>query len=389
MKKNAVVEFIRDNPLDWRKKLSSEPYHITIKNKEGENLYIFNYNMVKSDFTNPVVCQSRGLILRVTDLPDYPELGVLPETRVDVCCWPFDKFFNIGETQAAVVDWATAKIQEKIDGSIIKLWYDDVDLMWRVSTNGVIDANECDLQLSSVNAKSFGQLFMSVAKTKLAEASVRDLLNKNLTYIFELTSPFNRVVVPYENTEASLIGIRDNRTGEERDPAADKLVTQGYFRTPKLYSFNSQDEMLKTCETLPHTEEGYVVVDANYNRVKVKGLAYLRLHRLKDANGRFSNKRVFEIVKAGEEAEILAYFPEHKESFDNISRGWRAANANIAAAMAAAIGWKDRGLTKKEFAGKVLQEAKWLHPFMFAAWDGKDIERYRDKIDVELVMSLM
>ena len=126
MKKNAVVEFIRDNPLDWRKKLSSEPYHITIKNKEGENLYIFNYNMIKSDFTNPVVCQSRGLILRVTTSTEHSEIDVR------VCCWPFDKFFNIGETQAAVVDWATAKIQEKIDGSIIKLWYDDEDLMWKI-----------------------------------------------------------------------------------------------------------------------------------------------------------------------------------------------------------------------------------------------------------------
>lgn len=47
---------------------------------------------------------------------------------------PYKKFFNFGEDCAATIDWNTAKVQEKIDGSLISLyWYDD---SWHISSTG-------------------------------------------------------------------------------------------------------------------------------------------------------------------------------------------------------------------------------------------------------------
>lgn len=377
MKTNAVVEFIKAHPSDWRALLTKEPYNLTIKCKEDRNLFIFNYNQITSDFKLPEVCQARGLILRVLQLPDYPELDVEPSVYVEVCCWPFDKFFNYGEPHAAVVDWNTARVQAKIDGSIIKYWYDTQLNRWQISTNGMIDAFECNLQLTEPGITSFGELFIAAAGDGLSRLE----LTESTTYIFELVSPYNRVVVPYKRPDAIFIGARDNRTG--REIQTNTSVVSAFFQTPKLYNFSSKEDMIATTTELPYDEEGYVVCDASFNRIKVKGLAYLRMHRLKDANGQFSNKRVFEIVKAGESEEVLAYFPEHRPTFQRIAAAYDKLLVSIAAAQAAALGYQDKGLTKKEFAEIVKRELPALRPYMFATWDGKDIQPYLDKISVD------
>lgn len=47
-----LLNFIRSNS-DWEEKLSKEPYNITIKRKN--NLIMFNYSQIASDFYNPIV----------------------------------------------------------------------------------------------------------------------------------------------------------------------------------------------------------------------------------------------------------------------------------------------------------------------------------------------
>lgn len=381
MKTNAVVEFIKAHPSDWRALLTKEPYHLTIKSKEDRHLYIFNYNQIESDFSLDVVQHARGLILRVLQLPDYPEIGVEASVHVDVCCWPFNKFFNYGEPNAAEVDWNTATVLTKIDGSIIKYWFDIEADRWQISTNGMINAFDCDLATTTPNIRNFGQLFLEAASQYMTVAHCAGALARNRTYIFELVSPYNRVVVPYREIKTYLIGIRDNDTGQEFMPATSLLA--GIFPVPETHKFASKEDMIATTATLPYDEEGYVVCDASFNRVKVKSLAYLRIHRLKDSSGRFSNKRIFEIIKAGETDEVLAYFPEFKELFDRISEKYHKLLIAISAASAAALGYKDKGLTKKEFASFVMKEHPFLRPYMFATWDGKDIQPYLDKISVD------
>ncbi len=57
-----------------------------------------------------------------------------------VVCWPFDKFFNVQEQYAADIDWKDARVLEKIDGSMIKLfWYKDA---WRFATSSTCDAED-------------------------------------------------------------------------------------------------------------------------------------------------------------------------------------------------------------------------------------------------------
>jgi hypothetical protein len=298
---NALVEYIKTHP-NWRTELTQKPYCLTIKDKGPYT--IFSYSQIDSDFYNEIVRVSRGIILRIQECPEIDG-----DTRVKIVCWPFNKFSNYGEGYADKIDWASAKVQEKVDGSIIKVWHDDD--IWHISTNGMIDAFEADLQMLTLDCASFGDLFVIAASnTCNGYEDFLDKLDQNYTYIFELTSPWNRVVVPYADTTITHIGSRNLITGLEEN------IDLG-IKKPKEYSFRTFDEVVATAAALPFSQEGYVVVDKDWHRVKIKSKEYLRIHHLKD-NSNVNPKRVLELIKTNEQDEFISYFPEYKEHFDKI-----------------------------------------------------------------------
>ena len=77
---------------------------------------------------------------KTTALQAIRELGgiIIDCERCEVVCWPFRKFGNHNEGYADTIDWSTARVQEKVDGSIVKLWYDEANGKWQFSTNGCI-----------------------------------------------------------------------------------------------------------------------------------------------------------------------------------------------------------------------------------------------------------
>jgi predicted DNA-binding protein (MmcQ/YjbR family) len=356
---NTLVEYIKTYP-NWRTELTQKPYCLTIKEKGKYT--IFSYSQIDSDFYNKIVRVSRGIILKDVD------------TDPVVVCHAFDKFGNYGESYADTIDWASARVQEKVDGSIIRLWHDD-DL-WHVSTNNTIDAFETDLQVPTEEAKSFGELFKIAATNTCGSYSdLLDKLDQGYTYIFELTSPWNRVVVPYTETTITHIGSRNRVTDLEEN------IDLG-IKKPKEYSFSTFEDVIANAAALPFSQEGYVVVDKNWHRVKVKSKMYLQIHHLKD-NGNVNPKRVLELVKTNEQDEFLSYFPEYSEYFNKIKERWVDTLARIRAAVAVTDAWKKTLPTKKDFAMKVLAEDIKLRKYMFARWDGKDIQKLIDEITYE------
>jgi len=57
--------------------------------------------------------------------------------------YPFNKFFNFGEEYADNIDWESAHVLEKVDGSLIKVYFHNG--AWCVGTNNTIDANDAEL----------------------------------------------------------------------------------------------------------------------------------------------------------------------------------------------------------------------------------------------------
>ena len=123
--------------------------------------------------------------------------------------------------------------------------------IWRIATNGTIDAFKAELSLNDVAKescmyRSFGDLFMSAIEDYGLDLTT---LNKNYTYMFELVSPYNRVVIDYPHTSIYHIGTRDNDTLKELD------IYIG-IKKPMVYTLNSLEECIKSSEKIVTRKRG-------------------------------------------------------------------------------------------------------------------------------------
>lgn len=249
-----LCKFLSEHPTDWEEILTKE-YDLRIR-REGD-FAIFNY-AITGNFSNPIVQEARGIILDTV--------------RLEVVCWPFRKFGNHTESYADKIDWSSARVQEKIDGSIVKLWYDASSSRWRFSTNKTVFAENAPVEGSP--GLSYGTLIRRAENFKDIPF---DRLEKDFTYIFELVSPETRVVIAYERSYLYHLGTRNNLTGEE-------LETEIGIEKPKQYPLHSLEECIAAAKALNGngdgeiSDEGFVVVDGRWNRVKVKSLEYVALH---------------------------------------------------------------------------------------------------------------
>lgn len=258
MNKNSVIcNFIAAHPDDWESLLTDE-YEIKVK-KEGR-LAIFNYGLT-CNYYEPVVQEARGIIIDIEAL--------------EVVCWPFRKFGNHTEGYADTIDWDTARVLEKVDGSIVKLWFDKGMGRWQFSTNGVIRAEKAPID--GMVGLSYGDIIMQADNVK--DIPFADL-NKDYTYIFELVSPMTRIVVKYERASLYHLGTRNNLTGEEYE------LDIG-IKKPKTYPLcglenciNAALALNKQCEGEEVKNEGFVVVDKDWHRVKIKSPDYIMMHHV-------------------------------------------------------------------------------------------------------------
>lgn len=283
-----IGKFISENK-DWKEILSNEPYNLKIS-CDGEYV-LLKYDMRTADFSSPIVREARGIIFKLGEW-EYP------------VCHPFNKFFNYGETFSDDVDWNSAVVSEKIDGSLMKLWFDENK--WHLSTNGSIDAYQTTFNDSGT---TFGELFETallyngITLTELT----RDL-DTNYTYMFELVSPLSRIVIPYETTDIYYLGCRNKCTDQEY-PFFSKDINVGFtknIKTPKVYKMNSLSQVLTASADLPWDEEGYVVCDKLCNRVKIKSPKYVLAH-YHLTNRAVSLKNFVQIVVKGEVEEFKQY----------------------------------------------------------------------------------
>lgn len=260
MNSNSVIaKYIDTHPDNWVEMLDKE---YGVKAHVDGPYAIFNYN-IDCDFTKDIVQEARGIIL------DY-------ELR-EVVCWPFRKFGNYNEGYVDTIDWNSARVLEKVDGSIVKLWYDKRGDKWQFSTNGVIRAENAPLHDPVLSCH-----FMDVIRRADNYNQIPfDSLNKDYTYIFELVSPETRVVVKYPQASLYHTGTRNNLTGQEYD------LDIG-IKKPASYTLKSLEDCVTAVLALnkdkenPNSieNEGFVVVDKDYHRIKIKSPDYLVMNKL-------------------------------------------------------------------------------------------------------------
>lgn len=301
MYNTAIGSFCAEHE-DYPELLTAEPYYIKIK--EDGPYIIFNYDQIRSDFNNPIVQEARGIIFRKGRW----------ETPV---CWAFNKFGNVGESWVKDIDWDTAFVSEKVDGSLMKVWWDNA---WKLSTNGTIDAWKAEI--GDARLPNFGVYFQYALKEYYTsfEDFVRTL-DQNLTYMFELVGPYNRVVIPYERPAIYFLGARNKHTGEEFNcsPLIMGALGMGRFNRPKQYPLASVDDCVKLAETFSWDQEGFVACDALFNRVKIKSPAYVLAHFLRN-NNVITRKHLINVILTNEIEEFKCYAADYKEELEKVQK---------------------------------------------------------------------
>lgn len=291
--------------------------------------YLLNNGLEKTinDFSLKTREYDHKILLKYDQLVS-PTLMALPEMQdcrgiiLEKGTWKvmslaFRKFFNSEESNAAKIDWNTAQVLEKLDGTMIQVYYDWHDMTWYAGTTGTANGEG---EVNNKNGTTFNDLFWTTLNNKYSFNEC--LLDKNLIYVFELTTPYNIVVKPHGESSATLLTVRNRNTLVELS-GNDLEMTALSIGIPLVKSFNMNasniGHLLKTFEGMPWSEEGYVVRDGNDNRVKVKNPAYVAVHHLK---GKTAEHNILTIVKTNEIEEFASTFPERKDELYRLKENY-------------------------------------------------------------------
>ena len=334
---------------DWEQILSEPPYSLEIKHY---NEYVLlKYNQFLSDFTIPEVLEARGPIFRLQD------------NRWICVCRAMDKFANFSEPYAATnrIDWSKGvDVQEKVDGSLIKVWFDKGD--WHISTNSTISAFEAEC-----GDTNFGDLFLSIIPNVHEFFSS---LHVCFTYWFELVSPtHNHIVVKYPEDRIYYLGCRNMETMDEVN--APKPVDAEWLWEPRFFTYHSLEECVEAAHKMGENEEGYVCVspvkeDGSYLRIKVKGDVYLSLHHIR-GNGPLTMRRVVEMWQADTLDDFIALCPEYQNYIDNFSIKLNKLTEKMNNSYELIKNISDR----KVFAAEALKNKGLISGYLFARKDEK------------------
>lgn len=371
-----IVEYIRVNGLD------KAIIDFNLKAKVYADKILLKYDQLSGPSLMALaeVQECRGLVLE--------------KNTWKVMSLAFTKFFNSEEGNAHKIDWGSAHVLEKLDGSLIQVYFDWNKNTWFAATTGTAEGEG---EVNNKMGTTFNQLFWKTVKEKYNLDDTK--LVKGYTYVFELTTPYNIVVKPHGESSASLLTVRKLDTLEE--VSFDELTriaeSLGVPRV-KSYDLNIKNvgTLLKTFENMIWHDEGYVVVDGNHKRVKIKNPAYVAVHGLK---GKTAQHNILEIVISNEIEEFGAVFPDRKEELNKLKSNYDKLTLKLNNIWLELSKNKPKNITpeeKKKFAKLVFEtcsknDLKNFTGLFFNLYDGKtsSIEEYLTNYDRKILYKLL
>jgi hypothetical protein len=278
---------------------------------------------------HPIVRECRGLVLE--------------DGSWDVVAKPFDRFFNAAEDPDALAAfrWSRCWCQSKEDGALaIAYAYRGA---WHVNTSGSFG-----LAKVGFSGRTWTQLLREASGVEPAR------LDPARTYVFELCSPYTKVVRAYPRPVAYLLAMFDPATCRELPvEAADDEASRLGLRRPEQYRLSSMSEVaefLAGKERDDPTFEGVILRDDAGLRLKVKTRTYLAAHHAEGPGNLFHPRRLAPLILSGEIDEVAAYHPEIREAAEAVRSRLEAAWETLRAVWERARHVEDQ----KEFARAVV-----------------------------------
>lgn len=184
------------------------------------------------------------------------------------------KFFNYSEIKndpkyINEISKLPFEVYDKIDGSCgILYWYNNEPY---IATRGSFE---------SPQAKHASTLLHN--KYKLLLGNNFDLLDRNLTYVFEIIYPENKIVVDYKDIDdIFIICAFDTDSGNEvSTPDNLPFPKVKKFQFSNLSDNKSENNIKEILKIQDPKNEGFVIRYANGYRMKIKFEEYKRLHNI-------------------------------------------------------------------------------------------------------------
>jgi len=235
--------------LDWNVLKDYVDNNLIIANKHPEyDIWILNYSpkAQSKKFWDEYTMSCRGMVI---------------DADGKILARPFQKFKNYEEHDPSEIDMSMPfVIYEKIDGSLIIVFYYEPCMEWIVASRGSFISEQ------SIEAKK-----MLGLKTKK--------LQKRFTYLFEIIYPENRIVVDYGNRrELVLLSKIQTDMGNEIFHVDLERTYSNLFTIVKLYNIKGIKNLNELKALEEDNKEGFVIRFADGFRVKVKFSEYVRLH---------------------------------------------------------------------------------------------------------------
>ena len=278
--------------------------------------------------------------------------GLVTDNEGNIVATPFHKFFNIEEGKFEPTE--KFEVYEKMDGSLgIVFWYRG---QWVVATRGSFTSDQ------------------AIKAREILKKYNTDIMFRHLTFCFEIIYPENRIVLDYGTDEKLVLLGTFDKNGKETDS---EIWSQYGFDVVKKYDGINDYKELK--QMVKNDQEGFVVKFSNGDRIKVKGVEYLRLHKIMT---NVTTTGIWEYLKNGEDVmellkdvpdefykKIETYIKDLRYSYFQISED---AGKKFDYMMYGKYNDKEPITDRKEFAEWVSTQPKHLSGILFRMFDKKD-----------------
>ena len=320
--------------------LISEGY-ITKRPHSSGDLFIYNYT-AKAQYDRlwtPETMQCRGLIL---------------DRNGNIAARPLAKFFNLQEYKEAL-PLEPFDVYEKLDGSLGILYWHQAQPY--IASRGSFNSDQ---------AIKANQILMSIYPEAIP------LLDRSLTYLFEIVYPANRIVVDYGEFEGLvLLAVIETESGREH--AIESFTHLGF---PIAKKYDGLKDLEAITNLNEQNQEGFVIRFESGLRLKFKFADYVKLHRVLT---QVTSKVIWEMLRDQTPFEdILERVPDEfynwvKQTKANLIAQYQQIEETAKADFERIIAVVDRS-DRKEMAKHILTCQN--HTILFSLLDGKDYSDY-------------
>jgi hypothetical protein len=277
--------------------------------------------------------------------------GLILDGEGNVKAKPFPKFFNLEEYQEALPA-VPFQVFDKLDGSLgILYWVDGIPA---IATRGSFTSDQAIKGTEILNRKILSH----------------GMFDRELTYLYEIIYPENRIVVDYGNNE-ELVLLAAIHTD-----SGDEVPITGVFQQfsnpfASVKSYDGIKDIHKLKELSKENAEGFVIRFESGLRLKLKFDEYVRLHKLLTQVSSYS---IWELLKNNQPFdELLENVPdEYYEWVKQTTNSITEAYDEIDKTCSKIYGTMPQFDTRREAAEYVL---KTPYPsIIFSMMDKKDYE---------------